>query len=253
MHWIRETFKTIVILENWKTIIVSNIRFGKGTSIARLRCGVSFKIRRNRVDAHVLREIFYDKIYHKYIDRLGDTSVVLDIGGNIGAFSILAAKQNSKVRVYTYEPFEENFLLLKDNIALNGLENHINAFKNAIGGDTCEKIILSSGSSGVSNLYEKRGKQVLIKMLSLKDVFLTNNIQVCDLLKIDCEGAEYEILYSTPQEIFDRVKFICLEFHEKFGTGKGVELKAFLEKKGFHVAIEGNVVGYIFAEKCDMT
>src|SRR3989344_3542063 len=76
-----------------------------------------------------------------------------------------------------------------------------------------------------------------INCLSLKDIFDANSISVCHLLKMDCEGAEYEILYNAPDECFKKIKEIRLEYHnhESSQNNNGECLKNFLEKKGFTV------------------
>ena len=247
LHWCIEGLKTVAIMKNWPTVIMSNFHLGEETVMVRLRNGLKFMIRKNRTDSLVLREIFFKKIYHRNLYCLPRQSVVIDIGANIGAFSILAANLGENVTVYSYEPFSENFHLLEKNITLNGFDNRIVTFCFAVGNHIGEKVVLSKGSSGVSTIYEKSGNEVVINMITLEEVFSANNIHHCDLLKIDCEGAEYEILYSTSQDIFDKIKFINMEFHEQFGTGKGRELKAFLERKGFTVELKGNIVGYICA------
>ena len=249
LHWLLEGYKTIKIFKNWPSIILTTFIYAKKKVKAILRDGAEFIIRTNRVDAIAIKEVFYKKVYHKYIDLLEDGSVVIDIGGNIGTFSILAARRIRGVKVYTYEPFEENFLMLNDNIALNGLNHKIKPFNFAIGGTNCYKTIFWQRYGGLSNLYEKKGHKLRIRMITLQDVFEENEISICDLLKLDCEGAEYEILYATSKEIFNRIRRISMEFHEQFGTGKGVELKSYLEKHGFQVSIQGKKVGYIHAEK----
>ena len=251
LHWCTEGLRTVAIMKNWPTIILSNFRFGKETVMVKLRNGLSFMVRKNRTDSFVLREIFFHKIYHRNLNCLPRQSVVIDIGANIGAFSILAASLGEDVTVYSYEPFSENFHLLENNIALNEFSSRIVPFCFAVGDQIGEKVVLSKGSSGVSTIYEKSGLEVIINVITLEEVFFANNIDHCDLLKLDCEGAEYDILYSTPREIFDKIKFINMEFHEQFDTGRGMEMKEFLEKRGFRVTIEGNTVGYIFAENCN--
>lgn len=251
LYNVRETIRTIKTFQNWITVVLVRLHLGKKPVIVKLRNGAKFKIRRNRWDAYIVRETFTDKVYHKGIAQLGENSVLIDIGANIGTFAVFAAIQNKKIKVYSYEPFEENFLLLKENVALNGLEQEIKTFNCAIGDTECEKEVFLKDSNATSSLYEKDGKEVRIKVITLKDVFVDNNIQTCDLLKVDCEGAEYEIFYSTPSDIFDKIKMITMEYHEEYGTGTREELKTFLEKQGFQVSMqkETQTRGYIYAEK----
>jgi len=251
LHWFVEAVKTLRVFKNWPTILLANFFTDSKTMVVKLRDGAQFRIRRNRKDAKVIREVYSDKIYHRYIEYLKKGGIVIDIGANIGAFSVLSARCNKGVRVYSYEPFEENYHLLKENAITNGIEKQIHTFNQAVGNAKEERVIFADRVDSMSSLYGKVGKEMLIKVVSLKDVFVDNNIQTCDFLKVDCEGAEYEIFYSAPKYIFDRIETISIEFHEKFGTGKGKELKEFLEKQAFRCSIKGKSVGYIFAEKPD--
>ena len=65
-------------------------------------------------------------------------------------------------------------------------------------------------------------------------MFEKNKIEKVDLLKLDCEGAEYDILYSLPKEKFKKINRIALEAHKREGkTNNALSLKAFLEENGF--------------------
>ena len=54
-------------------------------------------------------------------------------------------------------------------------------------------------------------------------------------MKIDCEGAEYEILYNTPKEYLDKINSITMEYHE---NGDIQELRRFLKKANFNVSVD---------------
>jgi FkbM family methyltransferase len=248
-YLIRECIKAVKVYRNWMPLMLSHFYSNKRILIAELRNGLKFKIRPKSGDNFIIREVFGNKIYHQCIDKLTEDSIVIDIGGHIGTFSVLVAKQNNGVIVYSYEPFEENFQLLRENVVLNGMEQRVRMFNCAVGGVKGERIVFSTLSSGASSLYEQKGRKILIKVLSLKDIFADHTIPRCDLLKVDCEGAEYEILYSTPKEIFAKIRLIAMEFHEQYGTGKGKELKQFLERQGFDTNMTGETSGLIYAEK----
>lgn len=63
-----------------------------------------------------------------------------------------------------------------------------------------------------------------------------NGIERCDLLKIDCEGGEYEILYSADPETLARIDRIVCEFNIGQSDGEnGEQLAHFLVSHGFHI------------------
>ncbi|MCU0642143.1 MAG: FkbM family methyltransferase [archaeon] len=242
--------KAIGLYKNWARALLAYLHLNKRTKTLHLRNNTLYRFRRDTMDFQVVNEIYMNKIYHRYLNRLKHNSIVIDIGANIGVFSVLAAKQNSRVKVYSYEPFEENFLMLKENIALNHLENQIKPFKLGIGGKKGARTLhLDEANTGGHSMYSGGSREVKINLVTLTDVFRQNKIKECDFLKVDCEGAEYEIFYSTSPSVLKKIKTISLEFHEEHGAGKAVELAKFLWKHGFKVHVVGRGLGFIYAEK----
>tara|TARA_B100000963_G_C22627551_1_gene673172 strand:- start:37 stop:882 length:846 start_codon:yes stop_codon:yes gene_type:complete len=130
---------------------------------------------------------------------------IFDIGANIGAFSIpFARRAGLSGRVFSFEPQEYIFELLKNNIYVNNLEN-VEIFKNGLGRNhkkiKIENINYSElGNFGGISLKEKNDKEVKIdkkkgmqniKILKLDD-FL--NVDRCNFLKIDVESMEIDVL-----------------------------------------------------------
>jgi hypothetical protein len=75
-----------------------------------------------------------------------------------------------------------------------------------------------------------------IEATTLADVYEQYAITRCDLLKLDCEGAEYEILYRCPDAIFSATAGIVLEIHHGIaGSGTVPGLVEFLRGKGYRV------------------
>jgi len=106
-----------------------------------------------------------------------------------------------------------------------------------------------------------------VETIALKDFFDGNGISKVDFLKIDCEGAEYEILYNCPQDVLRKIGKISMEYHnlnrmlEKRGLKasapkeyNGEELGLFLEKSGFNVTIRprNKKRGMIYAKRKEL-
>ena len=71
----------------------------------------------------------------------------------------------------------------------------------------------------------------------LNELFKNYRIHRCDFLKIDCEGAEYNIFYHTSDKTFNKIRTISMEFHDVEGNNStGLELLRYLVEKGFNVA-----------------
>jgi len=203
--------------------------------IYELKDGTKFKVRTNTNDFGIINEIYINKVHHKIIREIKDNSIIIDIGAQIGVFSILAAKQAKNVQVYSYEPFEKSYALLIKNIALNRLQKNIHAYKIGIGKKKeMRKLYINPANVGGHTFYEKTKKYIKIKTLPLKDIFKKNNLAHCDALKLDCEGAEYDIILNTPRKYLQKIKNISIEYHEYYGDV--YELKKVLEKNGFKIS-----------------
>ncbi|TXJ44033.1 FkbM family methyltransferase [Brachyspira aalborgi] len=154
-----------------------------------------------------------------------DDDVVIDIGGNIGMVSIYLAKKYPFLKIYAFEPVKQNYENFLKNIELNNINKDIiKVFNLAITKDRRDVILTSPfNNSGASNIYNNfRGSgniisnnDISIKSITFDDIFTNNNISKCKLLKIDCEGAEYEILYSANVENLKNCEYMRAEFHGK--------------------------------------
>ena len=80
-----------------------------------------------------------------------------------------------------------------------------------------------------------------VKSISLKDIFIDNKLNKIDFLKIDCEGAEYKILFNTPKKVLKKIKKIALEYHQMDGFSVE-DLKEFLSNNGFKVILKGSIL-----------
>jgi hypothetical protein len=92
-------------------------------------------------------------------------------------------------------------------------------------------------SPNVNSLFKAEASSGFteIECTTLKDIFILNKIRKCDFLKVDCEGAEYEILFSLPKEFFKRIERIALEYHDEYCQFNHEELARYLEKQGFEI------------------
>lgn len=152
-----------------------------------------------------------------------DGDVVIDIGGNIGTVSIYLAKKYPFLKIYAFEPVKQNYENFLKNIELNNINKDIiKVFNLAITKDRRDVILTSPFyNSGASNIYDNYSNGIVlnndisIKSITFDDIFSNNNILKCKLLKIDCEGAEYEILYSANVENLKNCEYMRAEFHGK--------------------------------------
>ena len=201
-----------------------------------------FKLRVNTIDKLVLLETWKTDSYINEAFNIKKDDVVVDIGANIGAFSILAAKNASNGKVFAYEPNKKNYSLLLKNKSLNNLHNLL-VLNLAVAGEKGHvDLFISKLNEGAHSIYDADSKKsVKVKSIRLRDIFAMNNLKKINYLKIDAEGAEYDILLNTPAEIIRKVDKIVLEYHDYLNHGHDYkDLKEYLEGNGFKVEMGKN-------------
>ncbi len=173
----------------------------------------------------LLKEVFIDNEYE--LPKLEANSTALDVGANIGLFSILLAKKNPSTTIYAYEPEKENFKLLVKNINANRLDNIIPINKGI------------SGKKGELKLYIH--ESLTHSANNPTDTFELIDVEKFDdavakikpeLIKMDIEGHEYEALLG--QELVYMPKYFLIELHEVLPLEKQ---QTILEKLNKHFAI----------------
>ncbi|HEX6252377.1 MAG TPA: FkbM family methyltransferase [Gemmatimonadaceae bacterium] len=261
-HRIRRHIRTVVLLENWLEFLRADLTRGDLASV-RTRRGIVLEARRGANLKYLFLEIWLSRVYTPpgYEIHAGD--VVMDIGANIGVFSTFAASTAPRTRVFAYEPFSESAACLRSNVRASGLHN-VAVFEQAVCSGRGRRVLsIESGNwvmhtlagNGAAPAAGARGgfpeRTVEVDCVGLDDVFRDNGIVRCNLLKVDCEGSEYEIFEASSQDTMDRIDRIVIEYHEgpKF-AGTGAQLRDVLIDRGFavdHFVPGGEGTGYICA------
>ncbi|PKN76340.1 MAG: hypothetical protein CVU52_05175 [Deltaproteobacteria bacterium HGW-Deltaproteobacteria-10] len=186
------------------------------------------------------KEIFMDECYLAGLERnISQGATVIDIGANAGYFSLFAAAKFPHSRIFSYEPVPVNYAQLQRNCDLNS-SVHIKSYPQAVAGqngeinlsfDTSDSFTTSATMFASANAGEKSLK---VPCVSLQEVMERNGITKCDLLKMDCEGAEYDILYNCPVEYLQRIDQFAMEVHRGEKESQNIDaLEAFFRKLGF--------------------
>ncbi|MBI5118267.1 FkbM family methyltransferase [Candidatus Poribacteria bacterium] len=204
----------------------------------RFRDGRVFCLRPGTRDAHIFNRLFVrDEYQIGKKDRTG-FECAIDVGGHIGTFSFMVAPRSRRVLVF--EPISEHFGLLKRNMSQFP---HVQCVNAAVTDTKKELKIYKPWPGGKS----RSGAQTrpaednfeTASGISLKDIFVEYDVERCDLLKLDCEGAEYEILFTLPDYVLSRISRIVMEYHDDSPKPKSewtVEsLRKYLKEKGFSV------------------
>lgn len=122
---------------------------------------------------------------------------VLDIGANIGWYSINLAKRIKNIKIYAFEPIPKTFNYLTRNIEINEVVD-VDKYNFGLSDEDKELIFYydceGSGNSSITNLSEKENiQQVQGKVITLDHFIESKNISI-DFIKCDVEGAELLVL-----------------------------------------------------------
>jgi len=127
------------------------------------------------------------KTFNFIRNELKNATVFVDIGANIGGYTIRAAKY---CKVYAIEPLPRNYKILKINEKLNNVK--INSFNMAAGNKNGKiKLYYEPGAYGTPSVKRKQNYFIEVEMKPLDEII---NEESIDLLKIDVEGAEDLVL-----------------------------------------------------------
>jgi FkbM family methyltransferase len=182
--------------------------------------------------------------------EINDGDVVLDVGANIGVFGVRAAELvgGNQISVCKYGVSSENteaeFTYFPNTPALSTLhpdqwDKDPQAFKNAVKGtmkNPPENMrwmkLIPTAFSGLIASYLVRGrKQVKCNLKTLSTFIQESNIQKIDLLKIDCEGAEWDVLQGIKNEDWLKIKSLVIEVHDVDNRLKNIQ--ELLKNQGF--------------------
>ena len=164
---------------------------------------VKFKGALNNGDVgSIFGELCYD------IDVSG--KVVLDIGANIGDSAVFYSLKGA-TKVIAFEPAKENFSLLLENIRLNNLSEKIIPLNKGISAmDHLIKLPLNISGTMIDVIKNQSSEGNDVELISIEKVIKEYKPQI---IKIDCEGCEYEIFASLTIDSLQCIEIIHGEFH----------------------------------------
>jgi FkbM family methyltransferase len=220
-----------------------------------------FKIREDQddpsydhnLDFKVINETWLENVYRIHEGQFSYNGVFVDIGANIGAVSIFVDSFNknrgfdNKINVYSIEPEPNNLYLLNQNIQNNPTEN-ITVVNNAIWHE--EKMVSISNRGGNSSIVGPEGEEKSeVLAITLETLFSRYDIKEVDVMKIDIEGAEFDLILNTPEEILAKIKHLVLEFDKSFDGRFGQMIEKLAKQFGIDILGSPERGGYIYANR----
>lgn len=207
---------------------------------------IKFNLRENYpTDPIVLKEIWEEDVYRVEDWRFGYEGDVIDIGANIGAFSVYSAFKNKKV--FAIEPEPNNLEALKENIDLNNMQEKIIVCPYGI--SDYKGVAVISNEGGGSTIKDDGIFGAEIEIMPLDNFFYLYNIEEVCILKIDVEGSEPEIILGASRETLNKCRYITMEFDIRTGNRLGEMVQKLSETH--HVQTMGSWErgGMIFANR----
>ncbi|MBI4229453.1 MAG: FkbM family methyltransferase [Planctomycetes bacterium] len=228
------------LLRNWPVRVLERHGWREGEIDYRLRCGLTIRLRGQRKDSdsQILWDVFVNRPYTipETAIRPGDT--VVDVGAHAGIFACWAARAASGVRVYAYEPSPESFRYLEHNVRANALANVRCMNLGMSEREGAARLYRSGRDTGSHSLFPRAGLHdpadfTEVRLTTLEAAIRDNNLDRIDLLKLDCEGAEFGILFGASPDLLRRVRRLAVECHFKHVPHTREELSEHLSRQGF--------------------
>jgi FkbM family methyltransferase len=227
-------------VDNPVPLVLDWLRLKRRPYVARASVGLEMELRPGLGDWFSFYENLVHQQYLRDGQRLLPGDAVIDVGANIGCFSILAASRvGSWGKVIAAEPSSATYGQLLANLKRSGLSN-ITARQVAVGGRTGFAEMRNSRNALCSSIYsEVGGREVdghveTVPVVTIDQLMREAVLSRCALLKVDCEGAEYEIFEQMDRDTAARIDQIVMELHEIPGRNPHALLNR-LRELGFRV------------------
>lgn len=201
----------------------------------------------------IFNEIFTANTYCNDFIEVEPGDVVFDIGFNYGLFGLQSISKGAS-EIYGFEPNKRLVNLFKNNCS----QNRVNLFEFAVGGENSKETFYENQWPGKASLSKEINSDTQtvsyqVDVKAFTDVINENNIKKIDYLKVDCEGAEYEIFKSIDNKFLkENVKKVAIEFHHPLTDKKVIGLIEKFRMTGFEtksVYKDGETTGMLYARK----
>lgn len=206
------------------------------------------------------KENFLDDIYFRYVPKKvfhnKPKPTIIDIGGNVGYFTLATFAKFPEASIHAFEPHPYCFeILCEYQKTFSRYDFHI--YRKAVS-DQNGTLFLNAptidGFTTTTSVFQTKNKEnrFSIESIQLGKFLLQEEIKTVDFMKLDCEGAEYAIVYSLPKKIFDNIESMCVETHKGKAQDENIDaMNKYLRRAGYETKIldEGGNTGYVWAWK----
>jgi FkbM family methyltransferase len=207
----------------------------------------------HNLDYKVIDETWTENVYRIHEYQFKHNAVFVDVGANIGSVSLYVDNFNkvrdsdNKIKVYSIEPEPHNLLLLEENINNNPTEN-ITVVNNAIWYE--QKNVFITNRGGNSSIVDgSSAESVEVLAITIQDLIDRYSIDEIDVMKIDIEGAEFDLIVNTPPETLAKIRYLVLEFDKSFDGSFGKMIEKLAKQFGLEILGSPERGGYVYANR----
>ncbi len=177
---------------------------------------------------------FYEMQYVK--KHLRQNSIFVDIGANIGVYTLLASSKISEGRIFAIEPASIPFGRLCENIKLNGIGNRVSLLNIIMSDKVGKEKFIEHETSELSHINPSSKGGILKESTSLDELLSKNRIKKVDILKVDVEGGEGRVFDGALDHLKRKdIKRIVVELNKNnvlYGTNHG-QIGKLLQAHGY--------------------
>lgn len=239
---IKRELNMIRNVKNWFGYLVYKFGGKKAESFTFILSN-NFKVTVPRKIIPEFKECFFEEVYFKNLpSKILKTKnpKIIDIGANVGFFSLACIHKFQNPKVVAFEPVKRNFTELQKNIT--GVEISkliaVNKAVSDLEGELVLKFDTNQSITTSASIFDNvsGNDEELVTSTTLESVINEYGFDEIDILKLDCEGSEYGIFYKTQPELFDRVKCVAMETHQgKADNENHYALAEYIKSLGFSV------------------
>lgn len=238
---------------NWPAVLgaIAAGKLGRGPEELHFRTRSGARIDSpNRPGARVpVYEIFAEDVYQLrgFLGPLMDRPIqVIDIGAHIGTFACRLTQLHPQASLICFEPSATTAAYLRRNVEQNGVAHRVTVFERALArvGGTADFDDNGAGSglNGLVSANHHSGTVTEVQTVSFDDAVAAAPAPV-DVVKIDCEGGEYDLVLGSSPASWHSVQRVVIEYHPVPGQS-WAQLRDFFAAAGLTVRAADEASGY---------
>jgi FkbM family methyltransferase len=167
---------------------------------------------REFMNLYFYKEIFIDGCYDVATIE-NNAPTIIEIGANTGLFALRMKSNYPEAEILSYEPYPPNYMALLDTLMTNNITKVTPIQKAVSDSPGQSKLYIHPTNIGGHSLFEENAGEAFVEVetTTLEHIISEHDIKVCDLLKLDCGGAEYPILKSLTNSLAFKIRTIIYE------------------------------------------